>query len=1248
MTRRREESVRRNVYNEIMSKKFILIASAVLVLVAVGGAVALHGSHLASVQAATPEQIQANLHEGDRITANNSDKDPDIYIVNQNGYMRLFLNPTIASFYGHLGKWPFPFLTNTKQVSAAVRDSFTYSGLLRDCENNDQKVYAYEFTGEDTGVLHWVNMTAAQALSEDPNFALKIFCINNAEFNWFSKSGMDYTHLSQVMMYHRGAFVVTPAPVAGNLNLSLAIDSPAARTVTTNAQGVEFLKFNVSGTGTINQFVFKRSGPGSVDDFDNVYIYEGARRLTTGKSITSSTGEVTFSALNWAVSGTRTFTLVGDLSATAGNVDYFTLSGMTLAAGTVGGLPISGNNVTISGATSGTITMSKVGSLGSPNAGQAQAQISEFKLAANTEAASVKRIQMIQGGTMSTSNFANLKLKVSTGTQEWPGTIDGAGYIVFDMGSGFTIAKGANTVFKVYSDVNGKKDDTIKVYFEYSSDILGIGDQFGFGMAATITDMDTVGEAHSLTLAGGVLTISTGTLSATDVGTSTDDTVFARLTYAAATNIEIRKTRIDLSLDLAGDGTWDDLGTASVSSGFSDLDDIKMVSEDTNQVLVGPSDGNGFTTDDTDGNPSGTSAAQKAFTDTINLNAGQTLRAKITADLKTSNTRTGTDIETSSKVAIGIDDYSDNTGVTELKYSGTNTALATTDIVPNANINGPAFTVRASNITLSLAATPADQTVVKGRQGIDVVGIVFAATNASPIKVTAITVTGYSDANGAGAFDKGSAGDIASTVQDVALVEKESGTVISSGASITNNLTAAAGTVAFSNLNWNIPAGGSKTLLVRVNLLNLTVPAKNHVGFDIAATTDVTGVDNNSSTINAGNATPNGATSITTDTTVTNSGSITLAAINDGEVQKQALYWGQTGAKTSKFRLTGTNEGQFLERFTVAASVAAEVTDAKANVQTVKVTYKNKNGDTLTSSGAFSNGASVNFGWSCGNGCTSGTATDTRPYVPKDSSLDITVAADLKTKADGATTSTDSGTATNAVFFSLDLMDRFNGSSADGFRAVGDGSGAVIDGDSSNIVDVAGSNNMYIYRVFPKFDQVALAAPYNLIGTPTIFKFTVTAMGLSDSRIFFDNAATGSGSIKFEVIASGEYNQGAASTAFSIYDSTNTLIDNSTLTADANPATHASLTFDFTSLDAEIAGGQSQTFTVQLTNPNTSYSKTKDTGRSADYFQLTLLDDENGLINWVSNTTGSTNDLDTPSTTGVLKNLPMYGPTFQR
>ncbi|MBX4211185.1 MAG: hypothetical protein KW806_00070 [Candidatus Yanofskybacteria bacterium] len=50
--------------------------------------------------AATPADY--GLHEGDVISAKNS-SDPDVYIVNEQGYKRLFLNPVIFGFYGHLG-----------------------------------------------------------------------------------------------------------------------------------------------------------------------------------------------------------------------------------------------------------------------------------------------------------------------------------------------------------------------------------------------------------------------------------------------------------------------------------------------------------------------------------------------------------------------------------------------------------------------------------------------------------------------------------------------------------------------------------------------------------------------------------------------------------------------------------------------------------------------------------------------------------------------------------------------------------------------------------------------------------------------------------------------------------------------------------------------------------------------------------------------------------------------------------------
>ena len=146
------------------------------------------------VSAARPRDF--GLSDGDTISATGSE-DPDIYIINDSGYKRLFLNPAIFNFYGHLGGF-----AKVKTVSSNIRDAFPTSGLFRNCETNDERVYGVESTGEDTGVLRWVNTTGTQAVIDDPNFFQKIFCINNNEFNWYSK-GSNYNSVNQIPSYSR-------------------------------------------------------------------------------------------------------------------------------------------------------------------------------------------------------------------------------------------------------------------------------------------------------------------------------------------------------------------------------------------------------------------------------------------------------------------------------------------------------------------------------------------------------------------------------------------------------------------------------------------------------------------------------------------------------------------------------------------------------------------------------------------------------------------------------------------------------------------------------------------------------------------------------------------------------------------------------------------------------------------------------------------------------------------------------------
>lgn len=136
------------------------------------------------------------LKEGDVISAAGS-SDPDVYIVNAWGYKRLFLNPVIFGFYGHLGGF-----SKVKTTVAPIRDTLVTSGLFRNCETNDQKVYGVETTGEDTGALHWVNTTGAQAVADDADFFKKVFCINSKEFSWYKQS-TPYTSVNQIPAYTR-------------------------------------------------------------------------------------------------------------------------------------------------------------------------------------------------------------------------------------------------------------------------------------------------------------------------------------------------------------------------------------------------------------------------------------------------------------------------------------------------------------------------------------------------------------------------------------------------------------------------------------------------------------------------------------------------------------------------------------------------------------------------------------------------------------------------------------------------------------------------------------------------------------------------------------------------------------------------------------------------------------------------------------------------------------------------------------
>lgn len=159
------------------------------------------------------------LKEGDIIRATG---DLDIYIVNTDGFKRLFVNPAIFNLYGHLG-WD-----KVREVSSTTRDSFITSGLFRNCESGDERVYGLDVSTEDSASLHWVNTSGEQATKDDTNFFKKVFCINNAEQRLYS-SGAAYSSVKEIPDYTRSQNTQpTPTPVSSPTATPITSSIPTA------------------------------------------------------------------------------------------------------------------------------------------------------------------------------------------------------------------------------------------------------------------------------------------------------------------------------------------------------------------------------------------------------------------------------------------------------------------------------------------------------------------------------------------------------------------------------------------------------------------------------------------------------------------------------------------------------------------------------------------------------------------------------------------------------------------------------------------------------------------------------------------------------------------------------------------------------------------------------------------------------------------------------------------------------------
>jgi len=679
---------------------------------------------------------------------------------------------------------------------------------------------------------------------------------------------------------------VTPPPgqppvvvVPGTgLALSLASDNPMSQALPKGATGVPFLKFNVAGSGTLDSLVFKRVGIGATADFgsNGIYLYEGSTRLTSGRTLNSTTHEVTFVNLALAVNGVRTLTLEVDTASagTTGNHSAFQLesgSGSVTVSGS-----LMGNEMTMAGQVVGGIVIDDGAAPVNPKIGQMNAQVVEFTLqASSTEDVSVRRISLTEGGSITNSYLTNFVLKNAGNVVARAASIGAKDLLTLNFDTPFLLEKGQTKTFQLYADVGGnaRSADTIVFYVDSAADVFGVGATYGYPVLPQINNFDTTGEADTLTLAGGAITITFNGPVAGDLARRGQDLTILDFTIASQNNVEIKNLRVHTT----------STQTTEVYTGFKDL---KVWDVGNNAVITSAVDLSASSTD-------------TVFTDTINLSAGQVRRFKLTVDASSDSVAGNTIRATLSAFSSGdIRNLDNNTNVT-----------LSSDVVPNAAIAGNTLTVVAPTLTIGLAGSPSSQTYVQGVNDKALAGFTFQSTGGD-VRLDTVKITGASTTGPLTADEITSLAlwDGATKVSDV------------------KSLDSSAITVTFTGLNLTIPLGSTKILTLRGNVSsNATNGDVFYFYIASAGSADVTAYDKDGNTVTYAGVAANSGNSVTV--TITNVGNVNVAAApSDSETQADIVLANGTEQTLAKFVFSATNEDMSVQKLAIKVSSSSDAT----------------------------------------------------------------------------------------------------------------------------------------------------------------------------------------------------------------------------------------------------------------------------------------------------------------------------------
>lgn len=837
-----------------------------------------------------------------------------------------------------------------------------------------------------------------------------------------------------------------PVEATGGVTVTASDDTPEGATLPSGATSVPVATWDFTAgedDAQLQSLEVHMFGVSSLPTDHQVYLYEGSERLTSGRSVNTTTRVATFNSLNWAIENgeTRTLTLrldVGTVSSTGELGFEIESASAVMAGGDVDGdFPVEGEVFGTSTTAAGEITVDKNGTVPNPKVGEDDVTIAKFKMTSSGETAWLEEFGLYITGNISADAIENLELYVS-GEDDPVATAEGVNdrdVATFVFEEGYEIPKGDNKAFWVQADLNtGRTDDTIKAYIDEKSDVRAIGDIYGFGMQVNIASTDSPtgsydgtsctsssGSCTYSTVEGGDVTISSNGPVAQDVAIAGDDVSLMDFSLTAVSDITVKNLPIQITAsETAAAG-------GLMNSTTANFTDIRIVDTDSGETLMGPIDADVLTTALAGSTAITEAAGDDAdsfylFTDEFDMAAGDELNLALTVDVENNSSL-------NSDTIIGALEL--GSSYPEIRDANNKVLTNTASLVPASPITGKTMTITTPSLTLSLAANPSGEVGrVKGEKNVPFVGISARCSTASDCTLVDVELTGYIDDSGAddGWVATGTGSDNSVTLKSIVgsvWLEDADGNVVATSESVQSD-----GTVDFTSIDYPIEGGETITIYPVGDIASDAYKNSNaeDVAFGIATAGDVTFEDDDGNVRNA-SGTPNseatGATDPSTWVNVSNGGGLTVT-VDSATPNEDIVVGNSVDQVISKFKFTSTDEAFTINKVSLqnrqSGVATANLGDYDDNVQNVKVWYTDEDGVAQSKSGTLTSG-NVQF-----EGLTL--------WVPKDDDAVLTVTATVTEVEGGA--GTEKGDAGDFI----DLVVAFNN-----FEATAMASGATYKGD---------------------------------------------------------------------------------------------------------------------------------------------------------------------------------------------------------